>query len=80
MGFYGIIDDDYSKCTAYYAALPTESECNCGGGCFLHVISKEKSFDQDGLNQAHVKSVCKAKCFPLLIRMTEQTLSVRVQN
>ncbi len=47
---------------------------------FLHVINKEKSCDQDGLNQARVRSVCKTKYFPLLIWMKEQTLSVRVQN
>ncbi len=44
-----------------------------GNKFFPHVISKEKSCDQDGLNQARVRSVCKTK-------NTFQTLSVRVPN
>ncbi len=46
---------------------------------FLDVNNKEKSRDQDGLNQASVRSVCKTKYFPSFIWMKEQTLSVRVQ-
>ncbi len=35
-----------------------------GTNFFSHAISKEKSCDQDGLNQTRVRSVCKTKCFP----------------
>ncbi len=46
---------------------------NVDGSNFLNAMNEESSCDQDGLNQASVRYVCKTEYFPLLIWMKEQT-------